>query len=129
MRDYVSKLPYDAQRSVCFELALDEICRDGSRLIADRRLERLAPASSAQRAFAHQACGSLVADAHAVVTELGLDSRPTVRASRLTMQCLDPITKVYIEKLSFGRLTPRPRIVAAFGDLQNAAHRGDGKSA
>jgi hypothetical protein len=99
---------------------------DRAQRIAHRGLKSFATTSSVQGPLSHQARDAFIAEANSGITQIGLDSRPTVRRTRLTMKRFDSVTKLLICNRACRRLALRPRIITARGDLQDAAHGGDG---
>jgi len=87
-------------------------------------LRRLAPTRF--RSFINRTSRSLLRG-YALVFEFSLDTRSPVGAARTPMNRFDSIAELNIALPAFRRRPMEPRIVAAGGDAQRAAHRGDAK--
>ena len=112
----------------CGELALDQI-RSGARaFLFHGGTHPTSPVCADQTAFAHETSDALTADAQIIrlVRQVGVNTRNAVRPARRPMKLLNEISQGGIGEGTFGRSAFSPRVVAAWGDLQNTALRGDG---
>lgn len=93
------------------KVAFDEIARNFRGLVTDRRGDSLAARSPVASKLAHQTC-DFVACVNAVVAKLSLNSWPSIRRSRVTMNRLNSIGKRAICKLPCWWFPLQPSVIA-----------------
>ncbi len=104
--------------------ALDQIRRRPG-TISHRRPDPLATTNASQAFGLHQTSESLAADVLAVFGQICMNPRSPVGLSRLSVEAADLGPQPLILLRMSRWLSAAPRIVAAGGDLQHLAHRGN----
>ncbi len=111
----------------CSEVALDEVRGRTRVAIPPRRPRSPSTRDPLDPGPAHEPRDPLATDRYAIGGELGMDPRNPVGPSRALMDLHDPVLQRLVRAGSRGRLPLAPRVVAAGGDPQRAAHAFHGE--
>ena len=107
------------------EISLDEIRRGRSVEISRSGHNPFAPRSTVATAFFNKSSDALVSNTNAYVSKLRLDSRRTVRRSRVMMNRFDSVAKGKICDSSRGGLSLEPNIESALSYVVHTAKHRD----
>ena len=108
----------------CREVALDQV-RRLTAVALDRGGDEPAPAHTGQAGLRHQPRDPLAANTSALGRKLGVNARRAVGAARGGMRSTDLRDQRGVGLGPLRRLPLHPRMIAAGGDAQQPAHRGD----
>ena len=106
----------------CSEVTLNEVRGRTRVAIPSRRPRSPSTRDPLDPGSAHESRDPLATDRYAVGGELGVDPRNPVGPSRALVDLHDPPLERLVRAGSRGRLPLAPRVVAAGGDPQRAAH-------
>jgi hypothetical protein len=88
--------------------------------IAPRRRDESVSTHPVQAGLPHQPCDALARDVRASGMQFGVHTRCTVRATRVSMNRLDPRGEPNVATRSIKQTTPTPRIPPALRDLEQS---------
>jgi hypothetical protein len=106
------------------EVPLNQVGRLAATLL-DRGGDEPAPTHSGKTGLRHQSRNTLAANANALGGELGMHPRRAVGAARSCVRGTDRRDQHRVCLGTLRRTPLHPRMIAAGGDTQHAAHRGD----